>query len=652
MATDKDRRSKAQDFQITGADLVEQKKVIDRLNAQIIYLESMLDSIHRSAGYRFVERARAWLAWIAPVGSARRALLQRALDGERPPLGPWKVPARPIDKDNKRPLDPSITSGQWVAPGARWNEEYAEWLVRTQPGDSELNDLRARVFDLSIRPKITVIAPVLDLSAAQLQSCLESMSSQAYPDWHLVLVDRGGTTPRALQLLEGWRDLDPRIQVIDAPGAAEGTAIRLGMEGATSDFIAFLQQGDLLSAPALLHAVELLNDRELDVIYSDGGSMRDGGAVKDGFLKPGWSPELLRSMNYANHLVIVSAALIERVGLSEIQAQSAFVYELLLRAACLDISVGHLSQPIYSRCTGSEQPVGHLGHEERAVLERLLLDEGRGGQLVDRESARGVRYPIVNEPRIAIVIPTRDQGDLLERCLEGIARSTYRNYKVVLVDNGSSEAKALELLDRVQATVVRYGKAFNLAAMVNEAARGTTDADLLLLLNNDTEVITADWLEAMVERLENPNVGVVGARLLYPDGGVQHDGVVVGLDGGSAGHIDHTGYFGIGNHVRECSAVTGACLMTPYDLFWKLGGMDEAFSISFNDVDYCLRASQEGYRTVVTPFAELVHHEGSTRGLFSVRNEEDRFRRRWGTYQDPYLNPNFARTIPPTLVAP
>jgi GT2 family glycosyltransferase len=241
---------------------------------------------------------------------------------------------------------------------------------------------------------------------------------------------------------------------------------------------------------------------------------------------------------------------------------------------------------------------------------------------------------------------------MLRRCVESIRRkSSYSNYEIIIVDNNSEQPETLDYLSSLTEKVITYPHEFNFARIMNFAAR-EADCDALIFLNNDTEVITGEWIEAMLEHGQRPEIAAVGARLLYPHGQVQHEGIIVGLGGGSAGNVDHAGYWDLGESIHNCSAVTAACMLTRASVFRELGGFDEHLSVAFNDVDYCLRARENGYLTIYTPFSTLYHHESATRGKLHPEKDERFFRKRWGNpgqYRDPYYNPNLDLRRPFTI---
>jgi GT2 family glycosyltransferase len=248
-----------------------------------------------------------------------------------------------------------------------------------------------------------------------------------------------------------------------------------------------------------------------------------------------------------------------------------------------------------------------------------------------------IRYRIKGDPLVSVVIPTRDRADLLRKCLNKISKSSYQRLEIIVVDNGSVEEATRVLLASRELKVVHDDAPFNFSRLIN-AGTAVATGDFLLLLNNDVEAINEDWIEAMLEHAQRAEVGVVGARLLYPGNRPQHEGVALGIGGTFAGHIDWRDYLGLSHAVRNCSAVTAACAMTRRSVFEELGGFDERFRVAYGDVDYCLRARDRGYLIVYTPYALLYHHESASRGKDSPLEDEELARQRWGHLIDPYYN--------------
>ena len=258
------------------------------------------------------------------------------------------------------------------------------------------------------------------------------------------------------------------------------------------------------------------------------------------------------------------------------------------------------------------------------------------------------RYPIPGQPKVSIIIPTKDRAELLRGCIDSITdRSTYRNYEIVVVDNQSSEREALRYLATGPARVIRYPERFNYARMMNLAAR-SVECDALLFLNNDTEVITPEWIEGLLEHAMRPEVGAVGGRLFLAGGEPQHEGIMLAVGGGWAQNVNHRGYWGRGELTRDVSAVTGACTMIRPSVFWHVGGNDERLRVAYNDVDLCLRIRQAGYEIVYTPFVELHHYESASRSGYEHPLDGPLFGTRWHPrdYVDPYYSPVLSERHP------
>jgi GT2 family glycosyltransferase len=256
-----------------------------------------------------------------------------------------------------------------------------------------------------------------------------------------------------------------------------------------------------------------------------------------------------------------------------------------------------------------------------------------------------VRYRIKGSPLVTIIVPTRDKVDLLEQCISSVETLTgYGNYELVVIDNDSRDPRTRGYLSSLRGRVIPYPHPFNYSRLINFAVAEVGETDFLLFLNNDTEVISPEWLESLVEQGQRPEVGVVGARLLFRDDTPQHEGVVVGPSGGLPMNVDHRGTYDLDRTVRNCSAVTFACALVRPETYWALGGLDESFQVAFQDIDFCLRAGDKGYWIVYTPHALLYHDEGGTRGR-TGRTYPDQdarlFRDRWAGYRDPFYNPNF-----------
>jgi GT2 family glycosyltransferase len=473
-----------------------------------------------------------------------------------------------------------------------------------------------------------------------------------------LLMPPGATPRRTFTTMhlerQSWRKWE-----LVAPGELPQMA-----RAARGQFLALVLPGDALLPRALERALAALYAHpEAPFVYTDEGLLDAGGRALRPRFKPAWSPELLLSLPYTGQLTLFRREAIERVGgFQPGLLPLCALYDLTLKASELAAPV-HLPELLYQRRLPPPSPATRQWAEVvQAALGRRSVDgvaePGPAGP-----TSVAVRRKLPSRPRVAIIVPFRNRVDLLERCVESVrTRSTWDRWELLAVDNGSDDPATLRYLEELvklpQVRLLRYPERFNFAA-INNFAAAHTDAEMLLLLNNDTEVLTRDWIEALLEHALRPEVGIVGARLLYPDGSLQHAGVVLGIGGlaghpfdgwpdGGAGAAEAPGHGGEVLAVREVSAVTAACAMIRRELYLEVGGMDaERFAVSFNDVDLCLRLRAAGYRIIYTPHAELIHHTSQTRTRESNLAEDEALRQRWGARldDDPFYSPHLSRRV-------
>lgn len=553
-------------------------------------------------------------------------------------------------------IDPPTQGGDWTA--APVNDQYRRWCALYGPTQGRLARLSARLAGLVRRPKISIVMPVFDTDPSWLHDAISSVRSQVYDNWELCIADDGSTNQATLDVLEAQAGEEARIRLVRLPGqqgivGASNAALAL----ATGEFVGFLDHDDELKPHALGEVALALDDRPtLDVIYSDEDKRDPDGTLVDPFFKPDWSPDHLMSLNYVCHFLVVRRALLEELGGFRAGYDGSQDYDLVLRATERTSEIAHIAETLYTwrKVEGSTAAVvdakPYAFDAARRALQDALDRRGTPGEVGAglHPAAYRVRYALQGRPKVSILIPTRDKADMLRGCIESVReRSTYTDYEIVVIDNQSVEPDTLAYLAGFPGRVLRYPHRFNYARMMNLAAHEAA-GDLLLFLNNDTQVITPDWLEALIEHAQRPEVGIVGPRLLYPGGRPQHEGTIIGHLGGHAGNVDHRGYWGLGDIVRNCSAVTGACLMMRPSVYWAVGGHDERLRIAWNDVDLCLRVRQAGFDVVYTPFAELSHVEGGTRGYHAHLDDDEFFEARWATFKcrDPFYNPNLERRHP------
>ncbi len=473
---------------------------------------------------------------------------------------------------------------------------------------------------------------------------VRTLREQVYGSWtaRVLLAGDAGDDLADLRALAAE---DPRITIVPAGGDRFGDA----------DVVGPLDPYDRLEPHALFELALALQE-DAQVVYSDEDRIDDRGVPGDPWFKPDWSPETLLTRDYVGRAVFIRRELLERAGGVRDVFESAMWYEALLRVTELTDDVLHVPQVLCHRNERNTVEVKDLALAVDVAVRR----RGEVASLAVARCGVDVRFAVPGDERVCVVIPTRDRVDLLGPCITSVFGSTsYGDFEVIVVDNGSRETATLELLaewerrepDRFR--VLRDPTPFNYSRINNEAAR-TTSAPFLALLNNDTEVISPDWMEAMLGQARRPAIGAVGAMLLYADGTVQHGGVVLGILG-LAGHAHRylpsatDGYHGALELDTNYLAVTGACLMTERRKYLEAGGLDESLAVSYNDVDFCLRLRQAGYRNVFVPRAKLYHYESKSRGgddtpakVARAVEEVATIRRRWPqlAVRDPYYNPN------------
>ncbi|WP_160000707.1 glycosyltransferase [Roseomonas sp. 18066] len=561
---------------------------------------------------------------------------------------------------------------------ARQAALYQRWIAaRDTRDEAARHDIRLAIAAFHWRPLISVAMPAYATPPALLQAAIASLQAQLYPDWELCLVDDATPGDPLAGLLSEAAAADPRIRWQRRArngGIAEATNSALAM--ARGDVVALMDHDDTLAEHAFFEISSLLQRApDAAVIYSDEDKIDAEGRRSDPYFKPGFDPDLLLGQNYLNHLTVYRRSLLQRLGGLRRGFDGSQDHDLALRATGLAgaARIHHIPKILYHWRRGgpvasfSEASAAACQAASRAAVAEHLAAQGIGQATV----LPAPRAPLWNRvvfplpprpPRVSVIIPTRDRAGLLARCVEGLLhRTDWDPLEIIIVDNDSREAATAALLAALsmdpRVTVLRIPGAFNYSALNNAAAR-IACGDLLLLLNNDIDVLHPDWLAEMVRHATRPEIGAVGARLLYADGRVQHAGVSLGA-GGVAGHRhafarrDDTGYWGSLALTRSHAAVTGACLMLKRAVFEDVGGLDEArLPIAFNDIDLCLRIRESGLRVVCTPFAELLHLESASRGSDRHRPgfqaEHDWMRRRWGDalLQDPYHNRNFSRSNP------
>jgi GT2 family glycosyltransferase len=586
----------------------------------------LLRDLRDSKGWKLVLRWRRFRQRWLPAGTRRQAVIDRCID--------WLCALRQVG----RPRDDN--RGFWSIP-----RDYPRWIARWEPTSLELQCQRQT--RLEPAPRISLLLPADQPGDPLLGATLQSVRQQTYANWELTVSVDCEPVPSSLA------DSDPRVCLCRVPPRS-GLVERVNALGqvATGEYVVLLTVGDTLAPFTLFELVRAIGQHaDADLIYSDEDRLEGHGRVAPLF-KPDWSPETLRSQPYLGRLAAFRRELFERVGGYRPGFDGAEDYDLALRATEQARRVVHVPRVLYHR----RRPTVCPGEAGRRALCEHLRRQGVAADVCDglAPGTFQVCYALPRRPLVSILIPNRDQPELLRRLIASIRRASYEAREIVVVENHSRLPETFayyrELERQGDVRVLTWRRPFNYSA-VNNFAAAQARGEVLLFLNNDVEAMHPDWLERLLEHALRPEVGIVGAKLYFPDDTIQHAGLLLGV-GGSVVHGQaglpraSAGYAQRLLLAQNVSAVTGACLMIRKAVFDELGGFDERFVLTFNDVDLCLKARQHGYAVIWTPHAELYHHERATRGPTDPsrhRVEETRFLAHWSREieaGDPYYNPN------------
>ena len=550
----------------------------------------------------------------------------------------------------------------------KYYSHYNEWISKNEPSASMLDMQKSITF--AYEPVISIIVPTYNTTPKFLIDMIESVRSQTYAHWELCIADGSSSEADIKGILLSYAQMDKRIKITllkDNKGIAGNSNEALSL--ANGNFVALLDHDDTLAPFALFEIVTVINESaDVDFIYTDEDKISENGRARfEPHFKPDWSPDTLRSCNYITHLTVVKKELLDLAGYFRKGYEGSQDYDLIIRATEKARNIIHVPKVLYHwrahglSAAGNPEAKPYAHDAGRKLLSDHLHRLGIDGSVEDGLCPHmyKVNYSINRNHKISIIIPNKDHAEDLSRCVSTVlTRSSYLQYEIIIVENESIEPETRKLYSRLQeqtaVKIVEWNKPFNFSAMNNYAVKQST-GDVLLFLNNDTEIITPDWIEHMLCHAARKEIGAVGAKLLYPDGKIQHAGVILGIQG-TAGHShkyfdrDAVGYFSMLKSVHNVSAVTGACMMMRRDIFDEVGGFDEMLSHSYNDIDLCLQIRQKGYRIIFTPYAELYHFESKSRGLMDTPDNAVRFsqearlfRTKWDALLrrgDPYYNIN------------
>ena len=554
---------------------------------------------------------------------------------------------------------------------------YEEWIETVElpslPGNEEVSLMLA---SMTHPPVISIVIPVYNPAEIYLRACLDSVLAQSYPHWELCIADDRSPKEHVQRVLREYEAKDSRIKVVYRKHNGHiSAASNSALEIAKGDFVALLDHDDVLPEHAMLFMAQAICEQpHTQILYSDEDKINARGERFEPHFKSDWNPDLFFSQNYASHLGVYRRSLLQQIGGFRLGVEGSQDQDLLLR--CLPHvaaeQIVHIPRVLYHWRTiegSTALASGEKSYTTEAGIKALRDYFSKQQPEVTVEvglvpNTYRVRYPISEPaPLVSLLIPTRDRRALTETAVRSIIdRSIYTHFEILILDNGSVEQETLDFFAQIQqedsrVRVLRYDHPFNYSAINNFGVRHAKGA-IIGLVNNDVEVINPDWLTEMVSHCMRPEIGCVGAKLYYSNDTLQHGGVILGI-GGVAGHSHkhyprhHPGYFSRLLLTQTLSAVTAACLLIRKDIYEEVAGLDEEnLHVAFNDVDFCLKVREAGYRNLWTPYAELYHYESISRGaedspekLARFAREVDFMKSKWGKHLelDPFYSPNLTK---------
>lgn len=548
-------------------------------------------------------------------------------------------------------------------------DPYEIWIIKNEPTKEELEADKEKSLLFKYRPKISIVTSVWNTEERWLKLAIESVLNQVYDNWELCIADGGSTQPYIKEILDYYTKKDSRIKVkflTENRGIALNSNEALSL--ATGEFVAFLNHDGELAPFALFEVVRSIDKNpEVQFIYSDRDKITEKGLRFEPFFKPDWSPDYLLSQNYLCHLNVVQKDLLDEVGWFIEGYDESQDYDLFLRITEKTNKIVHIPKILYHQRTLSTYVVNRIDVKPdttNSSLKALQSAVNRRGwpAIAAHGMAKGlyrVKFQLEPEPKVSIIIPTKDKSGVLKKCIDSILnKTTYKNYEVIIIDNLSTEQKTFDYYEELEAIpnvrLFKYEKPFNFSE-INNYAVSKTDSEYILFLNNDTEIITKNWIELMAGFACRRDTGAVGVKLIYPNGRIQHAGLILDESGNvrrahNCYRQNSLGYAGRIQSIQNVSAVAAACMMVRRKVFDEIGGFNPRFAVAHGDIDFCLKLIDKHYLIVYEPHVELYHHESLSRGLEDTpekverrKKENDLFLGRWGhvlKHGDRYSNPN------------
>ena len=545
---------------------------------------------------------------------------------------------------------------------------YQEWYEKNKPSEEELARQRKKKWKEPVT--ISVLVPAYRTPEVFLRQMIESVLNQTYPYLELCIADGSGENISVEKVVKEYQAKDQRVRyqrLEKNEGIAGNTNAAIRM--ATGDYLALFDHDDLLAPNALFEVASTIEKDKADVVYTDEDKVTSD--LKEHFqphFKPDFNPDLLCSNNYICHLFVVKRSLALKLGGQDPAYDGAQDYDFIFRCTEEAEKIVHIAKILYHwrvhQASTADNPTSKMYAFDagKRAIEAHLQRIGAKAEVSHTKDLGfyRVKYQVQGNPKVSIVIPNKDEKETLKKCLESIwQKTTYSNYEIILVENNSTTREIRDYYQELDGKngvrVVYWDKEFNYSA-INNFGISYAKGEYILCLNNDITVISPEWMEELLANCQRPEVGIVGARLYYPDNTIQHAGIVLGM-GGCAGSLfvglarSRGGYLHKAALQQDLSAVTAACFMVKKEAFEKVGGFEEKLAVAFNDVDFCLKVRHAGYLVVYDPYAELYHHESKTRGYENTEAKKRRFqeeieymRCHWmpDILRDPYYNENLS----------
>lgn len=550
-------------------------------------------------------------------------------------------------------------------------KKYKKWIEKNEPNEEELNIQRKKKF--KVEPKISIIVPMYKTKEIFFEDLIECLQNQTYSNWELCLADG---SPEINKELEKYYINEDRIKykfLNKNDGISGNTNEALKM--VTGDYIGLLDHDDVLPRFALYEIVKCINENpNVEFIYSDEDKINETIENRGGpHFKPDFAPETLAAHNYITHFVVLKKELMAKLGGFRKEYNGAQDFDLVLRASEETDKIIHIPKILYHWRIHNEstakvsdaKPYAYEAGKRAAHDHQIRL--GRKAIVEHGEDVPGIyniQFEVEGNPKVSILIPNKDNIKILKKCINSILeKTTYNNYEIIIIENNSENEKTFKYYEKLKENskikILEYkDKGFNYSKIINYGVKNC-DGDFVLQLNNDTELITSDWLEKFIGYAQQKEIGAVGARLYFKDKSIQHAGIAIGIGGFAANLFSRLprgmrGYYGKDCLIQNLSAVTGACLFSRREIYEEVGYMDEEnFKIALNDVDFCLKIREKGYRIVYNPYIELMHYESISRGYENTPEKNERFNEEVNNFKekwkellkkgDPYYNINLSR---------